>query len=53
MQEVIDKDSLVPREEHGGDGCVQRAGRGGGTEKEEWALCRHDEGSGLLNSQEF
>ena len=34
QKEVIDKDSLVPREEHGGDGCVQRAGRGGGTEKE-------------------
>ena len=34
QKEVIDKDSIVPREEHGGDGCVQRAGRGGGTEKE-------------------
>ena len=34
QKEVIDKDSPVPREEHGGDGCVQRAGRGGGTEKE-------------------
>ena len=53
VKEVIDKDSLVPREEHGGDKCVQRAGRGGGTEKEKWALCRHDEGSGLLSSQEF
>ena len=30
QKEVIDKDSPVPREEHGGDGCVQRAGRGRG-----------------------
>ena len=50
---MIGKHFLVSTEDHRWAECVQRSRRDRGAEEEKWALCCHDEGTGLLTSDFF